>query len=158
MDRSIRAGILLVATIAPAVPFGCSYEDDLGGRQLPIAGTVTYNGGPVKKGAIHFLPVVPGDLPASGVIADGEIKDVFTRRQGDGIKPGRYKIAITSFDEAFLESVAKRDAGGPDPDEVARAANNLKKLIPVRYSNSRESGLAADISADNRTLRLELVD
>jgi hypothetical protein len=89
---------------------------------------------------------------------NGEIKDVFTRTQGDGIKAGKYKIAIMSFDEAFLESMARRDFNGPDPDEVARAANNFKSSIPIRYNNSRESGLVAEISPGNRTIHLELVD
>lgn len=155
MVRSLRVAMLLAAAIAPS---GCTYEEDVADRPLTLTGTVTYRGDPVRKGAIHFLPSDPGRTAASGVIANGAIKDVFTKTQGDGIKPGRYKIVITSFDEAFMQSVAKRDAGGPDPIEVARAANNVKKLIPVRYSNWRESGLVAEVSVANHTLRLELID
>ena len=158
MNRSIRLGIFLLVPIVSVASSGCTYEDDEKDRQLQITGTVSYNGKPVKKGTIHFLPVVPGAPPATGAIADGEIKDVFTRIQGDGIKPGEYKLAITSFDEAFLRSVAKRDFGGPDPVEVAKAADKVKKLIPARYSNPRESGLTAQISPSSHTLRLELVD
>jgi len=160
MDRSIGVGVLLVVIIpiALAATPGCTVGDDEQDRHLAITGTVTYNGGPVKQGMIHFLPVDPRSPPATGAIADGEIKDVFTRTHGDGIGPGKYRIAITSYDDALLESVARRDAGGPDPDEVARAAAKIRKLIPVRYSNSRESGLTADFSPANRTLRLELAD
>jgi hypothetical protein len=158
MDRSIRAAILLIAPIALAALSGCPLEDVEKDLPLSITGTVTYHGGPVKKGAIHFLPVAPGDSPASGAIVDGEIKDVFTRTPGDGIKPGKYRIAITAFDEAFLESVAKRDANGPDPVEVGRAADNIRKLIPPRYSNPRDSGLTAEFSPSHRTLDLKLVD
>ena len=155
MDRSILAGIALIAL---AAPFGCSIEEDHRDHYLPVTGRVTYNGGPVKMGTIHFVPVDPGNSPASGLIADGEITGVFTRTQGDGIKPGTYKIAITAYDEAFLKSVAKRDASGPDPVEVGRAAENIKKLTPVRDSNSRESGLTAEFSPRTPPLHLELVD
>jgi hypothetical protein len=137
---------------------GCLAEVEDPDRGLAISGTVTYRGSPVKMAAIHFLPTVVGGLPASGRIVDGEIKDVFTRTQGDGIKAGKYRIAIMSYDEAFLESTAKRDFNGPDPAEVARAANNFKSSIPIKYNNSRESGLVAEISPANRTLHLELVD
>jgi len=154
----IRFGLCLFALTVPWTFSGCLAEVEDPDRGLPISGTVTYRGSPVKKGAIHFLPTVVGGLPASGSIADGEIKDVFTRTQGDGIKAGKYKIAIVTFDEAFLESEAKRDFNGPDADEVARAANNFKSSIPIRYNNAPESGLVAVISPANRTIHLELVD
>jgi hypothetical protein len=158
MDRSIRVKIFLILLLAPAVPSGCTIDYSDPNGNLAITGTVTYNDNPVKMGTIQFLPVTPGNLPATGSIADGQIKGVFTRTEGDGIKPGRYRITIASYDEAYLKSAAKRDANGPDPDEVARSANELKKLIPVRYSNSRDSGLIEDISPTNRTLQLKLVD
>jgi hypothetical protein len=157
MVRSIRVGIFLIVPMALAAPVGCVVEAD-SDRHLPITGTVTYNGSPVKMGTIHFLPMEEGGSPATGAIANGEIKDVFTRKRGDGIKSGKYQITITPYDKAFLESGAKRDANGPDPLEVAKAVDNFKAPIPLRYSNSRESGLTAEFSPSHRTLHLELVD
>jgi hypothetical protein len=154
----VRLGLCLFALTVSSIFSGCLAEVEDPDRGLPVSGTVTYRGGPVKKAAIHFLPTVVGGLPASGTIVDGEIKDVFTKTQGDGIKAGKYRIAIMSYDEAFLESTAKRDFNGPDPAEVARAAKNFKSSIPVRYNNSRESGLVAEISPGHQTIRLELVD
>ena len=154
MIRSARLAILLAASAL----VGCDAEGVVDDRHLSIDGTVTYRGAAVKQGAIHFLPESPGNLPATGSIADGAIKDVFTRSPGDGIGAGRYKVAITSFDDAFLESVARRDVNGPDPVEVGRAAERIKDLIPARYSNPRQSGLVAEVSPIHRTLRIELVD
>jgi hypothetical protein len=158
MSRSIRVGLCLVALTVPSAFSGCLAEVEDPDRGIPISGTVTHHGSPVKKGAIHFLPTIAGGLPATGSIADGVIKDVFTRTPGDGIKAGKYRVAIVSFDEAFLESGSKRDFYGPDPDEVARAVNNFKSSIPARYSNSRESGLVAEISPAHTAIHLELVD
>jgi hypothetical protein len=158
MSRSVRFGLCLLALTVPWTFSGCLAEVEDPDRGLPISGTVTYRGSPVKRAAIHFLPTVAGGLPASGAIVDGEIKDVFTRTQGDGVKAGKYRIAIMSFDEAFLASMAKRDFNGPDADEVARAANNFKSSIPIRYNNSRDSGLVEEISPSHHTIHLELVD
>jgi len=158
MIRWIRAAARVIAPIALTAFVGCVADETDKDRPLSITGTVTYHGAPVKKGAIHFLPVDPANPSASGAIADGEIRDVFRHKPGDGIRPGKYKIAITSFDDAFLESVAKRDGKGPDPNEVLRAYNSLGKLIPRRYNNARESGLTAEVSPTNRVLRLDLAD
>ncbi len=67
-------------------------------------------------------------------------------------------MAITAFDDDLVQSAAKRDGSGPDPVEVARAANQIRILIPVRYNNPRDSGLTAELSVANHALQLELVD
>ena len=152
-----RMSLVVLATLVFLPGCEIKLEEDISGH-LPVTGTVTYQGKPVLQGQIHFLPVEPRTPPASGTIRDGAIKDVFTRQPGDGVKSGRYRIAITTYDDAFQKSVAKRDYTGPDPEEVARAANQVKKLIPVRYNNARDSGLSADLSPSHYTLRLELVD
>ena len=156
MNRIARTVVALVALL---VPPGCDlrWDDDLE-NHLPIGGEVTYRGVPVRRGTIHLLPVERGRPSASGVIADGQIREVYTRTPGDGVKSGRYRIAITAFDDDFYASVTKRTAAGPDPAEVARAANRLPKLIPVRYNNARESGLTADLAPGRQTLHLDLVD
>jgi len=138
---------------------GCPAEVDELNQTLTVSGTVTYQGKPLKMAAIHFLPTVAGGLPASGAIADGQIKGVYTRTPGDGIKPGRYRIAIMAFNEAFLETTTKRDFQGPDPKDVARGFEHLKnQTFPNRYSNSMDSGLVEEISPDHHTIHLELTD
>jgi len=137
---------------------GCLAEVEDPDRGLTITGTVTYRGNPVKMATIHFLPTVAGGLSASGTIADGVIKDVFTRVQGDGIKAGKYRVTIVAYDEEYLKSVAKRDYNGADPEEVNRAFANLEQTIPPRYHNSRASGLVAEFHPGRTDLRIDLVD
>jgi hypothetical protein len=158
MIRRIRVEFRLIALFATVALTGCRIEIEQNEGYLPIAGRVTYRGQPVKKGAIHFLPTGGDNLPASGSIEDGEIKGVTSRTQGDGLKPGLYRVAITAFDDAFVASVARRGPEGPDPIEVGKAADGIKGLIPPRYSNARDSGLVAEVSATARDLRFDLVD
>ena len=159
MHRSNRIRNSLGTLIILASHSGCTIEvDDHRDQHLPITGKVTYRGEPVERGAIHFLPIDPVNPPASGVILNGAIKDVFTRKPGDGARSGRYRIAISAFGEDLAVSASKRDALGPDPKEVTRIANQAKILIPVRYANARDSGLTAELSLGHHTLDLELVD
>lgn len=159
MHRSNRIRNSLGTLFILASHSGCTIEvDDHRDQHLPITGKVTYRGEPVERGAIHFLALDPGKPPASGVILNGAIKDVFTRKPGDGVRSGKYKIAISSFGEDLVESASKRTALGPELKEVTRIANQAKILIPLRYANARESGLTAELSLGHHTLDLELVD
>jgi hypothetical protein len=158
MIRRFRVEFYMFALGASVALAGCRIEVEQNEGYLPIAGQVTYRGQPLKKGAIHFLPAGGDNLPGSGKIDDGEIKEVTSRTHGDGLKPGRYRVAITGFDDAFLESMAKRGQQGPDPIEVGKAAARLKGMFPSRYSNAKESGLVAEITATAHVLRFNLVD
>lgn len=159
MHRSTCVQLTLTTLLSLAIHFGCTIEvDEHLDQHLVITGKVTYHGETVKRGVIHFLPIDPANPPSSGVIADGAIKDVFTRKPGDGVRSGKYKIAITAFDKDLAERAAKRTPFGPDPNEVTRIANQTKKLIPLRYANVRESGLTAEFSLSAHSLELDLVD
>jgi hypothetical protein len=159
MIRRFRVEYRLIALVASVALAGCRVEIEQNEGYLPILGQVTYRGQPLKKAAIHFLPAGGDNLPASGEINDGAIKGVTSRTQGDGLKPGLYRVAITAFDDAFAETVATRGTGqGPDPLEVGKASDRIKGLIPPRYNNARDSGLVAEISATARDLRFDLVD
>ena len=149
--------VVAIGTLVSYV--GCGIEVDADqDRPVQITGRVNYQGIPVERGAIHFMPINPTSPSASGMIDHGEIKAVFTRVAGDGVRPGKYGVAITSFDEDLLKSVAKRNALGPDPVDVGKAADKIKKWIPTRYSNVRESGLAVEFTQNNHSVVLDLVD
>jgi hypothetical protein len=126
MIRRIRVEFRLIGLFASLALAGCRIEIEQNEGYLPIAGQVTYRGQPLRKGAIHFLPAGGDNLPASGEIADGAIKGVTSRKQGDGLKPGLYRVAITCFDDAFADSLATHGPGGPDPVEVGEAVAKSK--------------------------------
>jgi hypothetical protein len=158
MIRRICVEYRLICMVTSVALAGCRIEIEQNEGYLPIAGRVTYRGQPVRRGAIHFLPAGGDNLPGSGVIDDGEIKEVTSRNQGDGLKPGLYRVSITAFDDTFAENAAKRGPNGPDPREVGKDADRIKGLIPPRYNNAKDSGLVAEVSKAVGALRFDLVD
>jgi hypothetical protein len=103
-----------------------------GDRQYPVHGTVALEDGtPVTRGLVVCERFDGG--PA--VSAQGEIKPdgtfrLGTRKPGDGLPPGRYKVLINPMDLSDL------------PDD--------KKDIPfdARYLNFKSSGLELDVKGD----------
>lgn len=144
--------LFLVSTV------GCTYEPDGPRPFVPVTGKVTYHDAPVKIGTIRFLPFDSNGFPATGQIADGIIKDVTSVTQGDGIKIGRYRVAISAFNKEDLEGQSNRGPEGPDPLDVAKMVNNSKIMIPLRYSNATDSGLVAVIKPEGNDLQYVLKD
>jgi len=158
MSRRIALLTGVLACAALVVPLGCGSDDGLGQR-YQISGKVTYNGQPLSKGTINFAPVESDGHPAGGQIVDGAIKDVGTASTGDGVLPGKYRVAITAIEEADVSGVSKKYGGGfPDSVEIAKAQKKAKKLIPAKYGNAFDSGLTADVSSSNRTFNFDLKD
>jgi hypothetical protein len=143
----------LASTIAPS---GCTIEEVPVGF-IKVTGRVAYEGQPVKKGTINFIPVHDGGVAASGEIDNGVIKNVMTRNPGDGVGQGRYKVTIIAFDQTDPDRRWDR-FNGPNRDEVASLVANAKVLIPLKYSSVTSSDLTADVSPNNRNFEFELKD
>ncbi|MHC5542191.1 hypothetical protein ACYOEI_28550 [Singulisphaera rosea] len=137
---------------------GCTYEPDGTKVFVPVTGKVTYHNSPVELGTISFLPFDPKGTPATGQIAGGVIQNVTSVTQSDGIKVGRYRVAISAYNKEYLEGQSERGPEGPDPAIVTKAANKAKIVIPVRYSNARDSGLVAVIKPEGTDLNYVLED
>jgi hypothetical protein len=101
---------------------------------VPVEGVVVFQAGSVPQAAVakvHFEPVVDGPQRirkvASGDIgADGRFT-LMTRRPGDGVIPGRYKVFFT-----IEKSFAGRES-----------------LVPARYAAAESSPF--DVSVDARS-------
>jgi hypothetical protein len=67
------------------------------GDLLPVTGTVKFvDGSDIKVesgGMVHFEPVAPGDHASGGVEPDGSFT-MMTKKPGDGVKPGTYKVVL----------------------------------------------------------------
>jgi hypothetical protein len=158
MSRRFPIAVGLFACIAATTPLGCGSDDGLGTR-YKVSGKVTYKGEPLKKGSINFVPEAADGRAATGEIADGEIKNVSTGGEGDGILPGKYKVAITALEDVDLSKVSAKYAGGaPDGVALSKEARKAKKLIPEKYGNAIDSGLTADITSNGQALTYDLVD
>jgi hypothetical protein len=157
MIKPIRfvLGALAVASLTFAP--GCGGGDGLG-KRVPITGKVTYNGQPVKKGQISFVPEASDGHAATAQIVNGEIKEASTLEANDGILPGKYKVAISAQEDVDVSDVTKKYKAMPDPAELAKARAAGKKLIPDKYTNALDSGLTADIATPNQVVTFDLND
>jgi hypothetical protein len=100
---------------------GCSEVDD-GLPREPVSGTVTFEGQPLKQGAIQFYPGPESKdaRPGGAVIADGK----FSIAKAQGLMPGSYRVTIKSGEGA---------ATPPDlPPGTASPAG--KELVPEKYN------------------------
>jgi hypothetical protein len=100
-----------------------------GARKYPVRGTVTLEDGtPLTKGLVIFERVEGGPpVTARGnVQADGRY-ELSTEKPGDGVPPGRYKVAINPLDTSDV------------PDE--------QKVLPfdVKYLSHANSGLEHEV-------------
>ncbi|MDR1959638.1 MAG: hypothetical protein LBQ54_11460 [Planctomycetaceae bacterium] len=131
-----------------------------GSGKLPLGkveGTVTYDGKPLKQGAIIFT--VPGTRDASGIIENGNILKVTTFTDGDGVPVGEALVAIVAVDPlpdvpppAETPNVSPGTPGVSQPS----GTGGQKFSIPVRYTNTETSGLKASITPGVNTLQFDL--
>jgi hypothetical protein len=114
---------------------GCNSNKNL----ITVTGHVTYQGKPLEQGSIVFIS--PRSRQVTGEIKNGNIVNVSTLHENDGIAAGEYSVAITSRDrsEKYKNSMAP------------------PSLIPVHYADVSTSGLKASIQPnDERALQFDL--
>jgi hypothetical protein len=103
-----------------------------GGDDLPrvaVSGTVTFDGKPLEKGTIRFLPSAKGKqgvaLEGGGMIESGK----FSIPRDQGLVPGTYQVAIFSGGSGKGRGANGPETGGPAPS---------KELIPAKYNAKSE--------------------
>jgi len=129
-----------------------------GGNQLemvPLRGTVTYNGEPMTRGIVTYLPVAgsTGRTANGPIQADGTFV-MTTQTRGDGVVRGSYKIVVDLYEE---------NPDAPKTREEIEAQGNktplLRSLIPKRYLAPETSGLTDTVDEQHSGVKaIELVD
>jgi hypothetical protein len=108
-----------------------------GAARQSIEGAVTFDGTPVPKGQIRFIPTPAGLGPTAGaVITDGR----YTVSAEKGLVPGRYRVEITAMRPASEKAQALNPVTG-----AMETSNAVEAYIPPRYNV--ESELTAEVSA-----------
>jgi len=108
-------------------------------KVVPVAGTLTYLGNPLKDHQVAFLPT-DGRRPAIGVTDAAGKFTLGTNRPGDGAPPGSHKVAIvwvcpSSSSDAGQEPVIDNPAFLPRPTI----------RIPAKYGNAESSGITQEV-------------
>ena len=97
-----------------------------------VSGRVTYQGKPVPKGTITFIPVSPGGRNATGALAPDGAYTLQTEAPEDGAQLGEYRVTIWAHDEAVLDYI---------PAQPVKP----KLLAPPKYENPDSSGLTRTV-------------
>lgn len=149
--RWLRGPACSVAGLIVAV--GLNFLAGCGGSgnppTVPISGTVTYKGEPLKAGQVKFNPVDPKTTrPAEGKIQSDGSFTIETFKPGDGAMVGEYLISLIPLAD--------------DPTMLAKdvSAAQKKGPFPEKYADPKTSGLKETVTLGKpkNDLKLELTD
>jgi hypothetical protein len=127
-DRLCRTTLTAWGIALMACLVGCGHGDGL----LVISGTVSYDGKPLEKGLINFIPADGKGPTAAAAIADG--------KYSVKIAPGKKQVRIEGY-KVLGEHAFSRT----NPRKVV----DQKQILPPRYNTKSE--LTRDIARGDRT-------
>jgi hypothetical protein len=125
---SVLLGVFAVLT-------GCGGGSDAPAT-VPVKGVVTYQGKPVAKLSVSFIPE-KGLLATGTTDAEGRFV-LMTQKPGDGAMVGSYKVAI-AFDSGEIPPMPGMEPPGYKPPESP---------IPAKYADASTSGLTQTVAKD----------
>jgi hypothetical protein len=163
LNALARRFFALLAVCGVVSMTSCSTDDGFG-KRFSVSGTVTYNGNPLQKGKISFIPADPKGVGATGVIENGSYA-LSTGGGNDGARAGKYKVTITAKEDSAAKAKAdfSKASKRADPDYVpgqflARAEAQAKSLIPAGYGDVRTTPLMVEVKEQSSTIDFKLSD
>jgi hypothetical protein len=163
----IRKAVVSLGVALPVVAaiLGCGDSSGLA-KRYPVSGTVTYQGKPLERGTISFVPADGKGRAAGGTITEGRYS-LTTQDPDDGAIPGKYKVGILAkeADPSKVDLKIKKPPGKGAVTEAekkamaivfpqkvaARAAAAAKNLIPTKYNSPETSGLTVEVKEQSNT-------
>ena len=125
---SRRVGAALAASALLFAPLGCGGTDNL--PREAVSGTVEFEGKPLAKGQIQFMPSATSATPITGGAAISGGK--FSIPKAEGLVPGEYTVSISSEgDPPSKKSAAEKAAPGEMP---GLGPLHAAELIPAKYN------------------------
>jgi hypothetical protein len=153
MCRYVRLLIWLPALGTLAFP-GCG-EDDGIGQRYRASGVVTYNGNPVPKGTVTFVPEGGGGRVATGDLAEYGSFTLTTHTRGDGALAGKYRVTVLAT-EGDRSKLPKVGPGIPLIDRKHRPI--MKNVVPPKYSNPSTTTLREEVKPQTYYYEIKLAD
>jgi hypothetical protein len=119
---------------------GCARDDGL--SRVVISGAVTYDGKPVEKGQIRFLPTPGTSGPATIDPIDG---GRYTTENTGGVPVGSHRVEITGYDPVEYAN-APTGPGSPP----------VRQRLPEKYNRKSELTVTLDADSDSKPLDFNL--
>jgi hypothetical protein len=136
MLRILQRAYPVVLTGITLAITGCGSRES-----YDVSGVAEYQDGSPITGAVRIVRLEPAAdttaalrKVASGYLAEDGSFEMFTRRPGDGVVPGKYVVTFTVMDKAM---------GG-------------KSLIPAKYNNAETSPFELVVDDDKEGLEYKL--
>jgi hypothetical protein len=139
--RKIALLLLLILVIA-----GCAR----GPRIVPVSGTITLDGQPVKDAAVMFM-LNPDNRIATGITDAAGRYSLSTHPAGNGAFEGTHTVTVSLYRD--------ESSPGTNTPEGAVSGSSLVKivwLVPEKYSQPAASGLTATVSRSQSTYDFQL--
>lgn len=152
--------ILACLLTASALLLASGCGGDGFGKRYAVSGKVTYKGQPVPKGNIYFVPDDPESRSAESPIASDGSYTLSTANPGDedGAFPGTYKIRVVAIEADYSQVKANAGGGAGRQDDVFKATQSAKQLVPPKYRETSTSGLTAKVEEHSNTINFDLAD
>jgi hypothetical protein len=116
-----------------------------------VSGTVTFNGQPLERGQIRFVPEEGQELLSSGAaVSEGK----YTADSQGGVPVGEFSIQIESW-----RPTAKwlQEHGPPGPDTIWERIPK-EQIIPDKYNRKTELSITIQPGSGGLTRDFELSD
>ena len=110
-----------------------------------VSGKVTYQGKPVMKGTVSFVPTDSGRRNATGQLDPNGNYKLQTESPGDGAELGDYNVTVYAHDEEVLQYTPK-------------VPQKVQRRVPEKYENPKTSGLKRTVKSGSNSFDLELTD
>lgn len=115
---------------------GCGGVSDAP-QTVPVSGVVSYNGTPMPKISVAFIPQDgTGQIAEGTTDAEGNF-ELQTREPGDGAVVGTYKVALNYVPDTVAGMPGFTDGAKSEPS-----------TIPGKYGDTSMSGLTATVDPD----------
>jgi hypothetical protein len=130
------------------VTLGCSGGGNHG--TVPVKVTVTHEGVPAAEAVVTF--VSKDGRAASGVCDANGVASLQTTEGFRGIFPGEYSVAVVKMKTTLTPAAPTAD----EPERTHTA--KTEHFLPKKYAAPATSGLTETITADTRTIQIDLAD
>lgn len=139
--RNLRSSIGLVSSAILLAAVGCGRQSGM--ERVLVAGSVSFQGKPLGKGQIRFVPL---EGTAGPVTIDPIENGEYTTDSTEGVPVGSHRIEILGYEPEVYANAPKGPGAPPIPQLLPRKYNRNSELTVTLESGSRTKTLNFDLT------------